>query len=135
MLLNPVLSHAPQTPARRRAVNETTVRIKGDMRTILLAAALAATLTAGGIGTLALTGRAIPVTPDTPARAHHAIGPVAVISEARPPGATWSALHAPLLAAEARRRYGRVDAITMIRHAPLPNGAGAMSTGVAVAWD
>ncbi|HMQ94273.1 MAG TPA: hypothetical protein PKA33_10115 [Amaricoccus sp.] len=73
---------------------------------------------------------------ETPARAHHPLGPVAVSADARPAGASWSALQAPLLLDDARARYGRdVDAIVLTRHTPLPNGSGARSTGYAVAWD
>ena len=104
------------------------------MKTVSLLAALAAALITSGIGALALTDRTIPVAADSPARAYHVLGPVAVSADSRSIGSSWTELHAPRLAAAARARYGRIDAIADARHAPLPNGSGAVSTGLAVVW-
>lgn len=104
------------------------------MKPTYLAAAVAAVLAGCGIG--ALTSGAMPAFTDTPARAFQALGAVSVISETRPPGASWSELHAPKLTAEARARYGReVDAIMRMRHADLPSGAGAVSSAIAIAYE
>jgi hypothetical protein len=90
-------------------------------------------LTAGGVA--ALSGRDVTVSADVPARPYRALGLVAVTADVRPPGASWTVLHAPRLAAQARERYRGVDALVETRHAPLPNGRGAVTTGLAVAWD
>ena len=104
------------------------------MHKIPVAAAVVVALSAVAVS--ALTLRKPMLYSEAPARAHHMLGPVSVTSDARPAGESWSALQAPLLLDEARARYGRdVDAIVLTRHAPLPNGSGARSTGYVVAWD
>jgi hypothetical protein len=98
---------------------------------IALAAGVAA-LTAGSV--VALTGRTVTVSAGTPARAPC---PRAGGRRRRRPAAGRGLDPAAraLLTAEARDRYGRVDAIAAARHAPLPNGRGAVTTGLAIAWD
>ena len=104
------------------------------MPKIPVAAALVVALSAVAVS--ALTLRKPMLYSETPARAHHSLGPVTVSTDTRPEGAAWTALQAPLLLDDARARYGRdVDAIVLTRHAALPNGIGAVSTGLAVAWD
>jgi hypothetical protein len=104
------------------------------MHKIPVAAALVVALSAVAVS--ALTLRKPMLYSELPARAHHLLGPVAVTSDNRPDGAVWTGLHAPLLLDDARARYGReVDAIVQTRHAALPNGIGAVSTGLAVAWE
>lgn len=104
------------------------------MKPVVFAATLAVALSASGLAALTL-GRGMPVFPDTPARAHQALGPVVATSEVRPLGTPWLDLHAPLLRAEARSRYGRVDAIVRARDTALPHGGGTRSSGIAVRFD
>lgn len=104
------------------------------MRKITIVATLAVALSAVAVS--ALTRRSAPVYGETPDRAFTVLGPVSVSDDIRSDVAPWSALHAPPLLAAARAHYGReVDAIVAARHAPLPNGNGAISTGIAVVWN
>jgi hypothetical protein len=97
------------------------------MKTASLWAALAAVaIVAGGIS---LVPPSPGVYAHAPARAHVVLGPVSAAAEAAP-GARSTDTLASALIADARARYGRVDAVI---HA-ASDGAESRVTGVAVTW-
>ena len=65
------------------------------MHKIPVAAAVVVALSAVAVS--ALTLRKPMLYSEAPARAHHMLGPVSVSTDARPAGASWSALQTPLL--------------------------------------
>jgi len=86
------------------------------------------TIALSGTGLAALTlDRGTPHFPATPARAHVALGPIAVVT----PGNG----ERPALAAAARDRYGRIDGLAAVRRVPLPASDHGMVTATAIRWN
>jgi hypothetical protein len=100
------------------------------MKTGIVAAILVATPLA--VGGITLRREAPTVWPHTPTRGYTALGPVATAGQRAGDG--WQAGLAPALLAEARARYGRVDAVILTAAEDLPFAEGAKLSGVAVTW-
>jgi hypothetical protein len=100
------------------------------MKTGIVAAILIATPLA--VGGYSLRREAPAVWPHAPTRGYTALGPVAAAGLRAAEG--WQAGLAPALLAEARARYGRVDAVILAEAEPLPFADGTQLTGIAVTW-
>jgi hypothetical protein len=96
------------------------------MRPARYLATLAIALSASGLAALTLD-RGTPQFTAIPARAHVALGPIAVLA----PGEA----EAVPLATAARARYGRVDGLVAVRHVPLPGSDRGMITATAIRWN
>jgi hypothetical protein len=101
------------------------------MKTGIVAAVLVVTPLA--VGGITLRREAPAVWPHEPTRSYTALGPVAAAGPRAGDG--WQAGLAPALLAEARARYGRVDAVILTSAESLPFAEGAKLSGTAVTWD
>lgn len=100
------------------------------MKTGIVAAILIATPLA--VGGISLRREAPAIWPHEPTRGYTALGPVTTAGQRQAEG--WQGGLGPALLAEARARYGRVDAVIFAATEPLPFEGGARLTGIAVAW-
>ncbi len=101
------------------------------MRIAALAASLAVALSATGLAALTSgRGGGVDHYPAVPTRAHIAVGPIQTLVETRDDAEPNISL-----AAAARARYDRIDALAQVRTEPLPWGDGALLTGIAIRWN
>ncbi len=100
------------------------------MKTGIVTALLVVTPLA--VGGLTLRREAPTVWPHEPTRGYTTLGPVTAAGQRAADG--WQAGLVPALLADARARYGRVDAVILTSAEALPSAEGARLSGIAVTW-